>query len=223
MALYVFLDEAGNLHDDRDRHGVLVAFVTEQPKATRKYFVRAKQTKLPRKYQHYAEIKFSDRVIPDDFKKHVLRQISRTEIQIYALVVVKEHLPSEYRAQTEGIIYCDLVGQLLESCSLAESDEVYLFLDRRSLQGLTRQEFDARLRQRLLLHLREGARLEIQYPDSTTNVNIQIVDFPCGAIFQKYERGNPEYYTLIEERIVVEEILTGTKNERRLAGRDSTT
>ena len=58
MALYVFLDEAVNLHDDRDRHGVLVAFVTEQPKATRKYFVRAKQTKLPRKYQHYAEIKF---------------------------------------------------------------------------------------------------------------------------------------------------------------------
>ena len=43
----------------RDWHGVLVAFVTEQPKATRKYFVRAKQTKLPRKYQHYAEIKFT--------------------------------------------------------------------------------------------------------------------------------------------------------------------
>ena len=158
MALYVFLDEAGNLHDDRDRHGVLVAFVTGQPKATRKCFVRAKQTKLPRKYQHYAEIKFRDRVIPDDFKKHVLRQISRTEIQIYALVVVKEHLPSEYRAQAEGIIYCDLVGQLLELCTLGESDEVYLFLDRRSLQGLTRQEFDARLRQGLLLHLREGKR-----------------------------------------------------------------
>jgi hypothetical protein len=65
--------------------------------------------------------------------------------------------------------------------------------------------------------------LEIQYPDSTTNVNIQIVDFLYGAIFQKYERSNPEYYMLIEERMVIEEILTGNKNERRLAGRDSTT
>ena len=89
MALYVFLDEAGNLHDDRDRHGVLVAFVTEQPKATRKCFVRAKQTKLPRKYQHYAEIKFSDRVIPDDFKKYVLRQIARAEIQSTRLLSSK--------------------------------------------------------------------------------------------------------------------------------------
>ena len=46
MALYVFLDEAGNLRDDRDLHGVLVAFVTDQPKATRKCFVRAKQAKI---------------------------------------------------------------------------------------------------------------------------------------------------------------------------------
>ena len=47
MALYIFLDEAGNLSNNHDRHGVLAAFVTEQPKVTRKYFVRAKQTKLP--------------------------------------------------------------------------------------------------------------------------------------------------------------------------------
>jgi hypothetical protein len=223
MALYVFLDEAGNLRDDRNRHAVLVAFVTDQPKVTRKCFVRARQAKLPTKYQHYAEIKFSDRVIPDDFKKHVLRQLARTEIQIYALVVVKEHLPPEFRIQAEGIIYCHLVGQLLELCGLEESNEVYLFLDRRSLQGLTRQEFDARLRHRLLCQLREGVRLEIQHPDSTTNVNVQVADFLCGAIFRKYERGNQEHYALIERRIIAEEILTGNKNERHLAGCDSTT
>jgi hypothetical protein len=222
MALYVFVDEAGNLRADRDRYSVLVAFVTEQPKATRKCFVRAKQTKLPRQYQHYAELKFSDRVIPDDFKKHVLRQVARNEIRIYVLVVAKEYLASNFSGQAEGMIYCHLVTRLLESCHLAESDEVYLFLDRRSLGGLTRQEFDARLRRQLLTRLRERARLEIQHPDSTTSVNIQVVDFLCGAVFQKYERCNPEYYSLIEDRIVVEEILTGHKIERHLAGCDST-
>lgn len=207
MALHVFVDEVANFRGGRDRYCIFTAFTTHQPRVTRKCFIRAKQTKLPRKYRHYTEIKFSDRVISAQFKKHVLRQLSQEEIRIYSLVFARDNLPGVLQQQADRLIYCDLIGRLLELCPLAESQEVYLFLDSRNLKGLTRREFDMDLRKRLLPQLRKGARLEIQHIDSTTNVNIQVADFLCGAVFQKYERGNLEYYTLIADRISAEEKL----------------
>ena len=202
--LYLFLDEAGNFRGNRDRYFVLALFVTRYPRATKKCFVRAKQAKLPRKYRHYTEIKFSDRVIPSRFKKHVLRQLVKEDVRIYTLLFDKRNIPDELRQQGEGLTYCHLVGQLLELCPLAESEAIHLFMDRRKLKGLTREEFNLDLKTHLLPQLRKGTSFDIQHVDSTTSVNIQLADFVSGAIFQRYERGNSEYYDIIAEKIEVE-------------------
>lgn len=207
MLLFVFLDEAGNFRGNKDRYFVLAAFVTGNPRATRKCFLKAKRTKLPRKYRHYTELKFSDRVIPARFKKHVLRQLAKEDIWIYALLFDKNNMPAELLGHSEGLTYCRLVGQLLELCPLAEASAIHVFLDRRHLKGLSRHEFNANLKAHLAFRLGPQVRLEIQHVDSTTNVNIQLADFVCGAIFRKYERGDTEYYDIIAERIKIEEEL----------------
>ena len=205
--LYIFADESGNFSGNRDHYFVLSAFVTSDPRATRKCFLRARQTRLPKKYRHYSEIKFSDRAIPERFKKHVLGRVAQEDVRIYAIFFDKRNLPLSLRRQPEGLVYCHLVGQLLEMCPLAESREIYIFLDRRNLKGTTRDAFDATLKTRLILSFPRLRRLDIEHVDSTSNVNIQIADFIAGAIFQKHERGDCSFYDMIRPRIVQEQAL----------------
>jgi len=80
MTLHVFLDEAGSLGSSRDPYFVLLVFATTAPRATRKCFLKARHARLPRKYRHYAEVKFSDRAIPDRFQEYAL-QGARLEIR----------------------------------------------------------------------------------------------------------------------------------------------
>lgn len=205
--LYIFVDESGNFSGNHDRFFVLSAFVTSKPRVTRKCFLRAKRTKLPEKYRHYAEVKFSDRAIPDQFKKHVLQRVAQEDVRIYVLWFDKQNLPVALRQQPEGLVYCQLVGQLLEMCPLAETEIVQVFLDRRNLKGTTRQVFDANLKARLLFVFPKLRRLSIEHVDSTASMNVQIADFVAGAIFQKHERSNEQFYNIIEPQIVREKEL----------------
>jgi hypothetical protein len=207
VILYLYLDESGSLKGDDDHYFVLLAVATTTPRVMRKCFVRARQTRLPEKYRHYTEIKFSDRVIPDQAKERILRELAELDIGLYALVVDKGGIPEVLRRQPEGVLYHHLVELLTNLCPIGECQALYVNLDRRHLPGLRREVFNAELSAYLFPRLRKGALLEIQHVDSTTDVNIQVADFLVGAVYHKYARGDERYYALIADRINVERVL----------------
>jgi hypothetical protein len=203
MTLYIYADEAGNFSGKRDAHFVLAAFSTDTPRATRKVFLTTRQTKLPKRFRSYAEVRFSDVNVPRSFKIKVLERLCAEDIGVYALILHKEGMPANLRGREEGLFYCRLVGELLELSPVESATQVRVLLDRRRLKNLTREQFNADLQARLA-KVAPNVRIEIEHIDSTTNVNIQIADFIAGAFFQKYERGDDEFYRALEHCIKVE-------------------
>lgn len=205
MTLFIYVDEAGNFSGKQHTHFVLAAFTTDAPRVTHKAFTATKQTKLSKRFRSYAEIKFSDAKIPRSFKIKALKRVCAENIGIYALILHKENIPKDLRGRKEGLFYCHRVGELLQLCPLASITQARVFLDRRRLKGLTRKNFDTELRTYLAARLTAKTSIVIEHVDSTTNVNVQIADFIAGAFFQKYERGNNEFYRTIESCIRVEQ------------------
>jgi len=68
--MYIFLDEAGNLTDDKDDHFVLTGIFTLNPKPLRKLIRRTRKAKLSsRNRRKNSEIKASKAT--DKYKKYL--------------------------------------------------------------------------------------------------------------------------------------------------------
>mgnify|MGYP001571681625 CR=1 FL=1 len=79
-----------------------------------------------------------------------------------------------------------------------------IFRDQRILKGIVVSEFNNRLKDRLLPGLPNKITIQIQAMDSTTNPQIQVADWVCGAIARYHEqkpRGE-ECFNILRNNIV---------------------
>lgn len=85
-----------------------------------------------------------------------------------------------------------------------DDKEIRIFCDRRSLKGMTKKEFEAAVVAKLLPRCTPDTLVEVCMIDSTTNPNIQIADWICGAYIQYLEKrpGGEEYYKALKNSIL---------------------
>lgn len=82
--------------------------------------------------------------------------------------------------------------------------EMRIFCDKRHLKGIKRSQFKEILKARLLPKLSKNSIIEIEMIDSTSNANIQVIDWICGSLAHYLEgkKLGIVYYQILKNNLL---------------------
>ena len=207
---YIFLDESGQFtkHNHED-YFVIASFTIGEPRRTAKGFRAWCRDHFPRKMRHQSEIKWSATGITDELRLKTLKQISKMDVRIRFAYLLHKNIPIDYRQKNKlqsGLLYTNIVGEILTSYLPITDKEFRIFCDRRRLSGMSETEFKEVLKARLLPGLPKDVILQIEMVDSAAIVNIQIADWIVGALARYLEKGHlgAECYKILKGNIIGE-------------------
>lgn len=194
---FAFIDESGTEAPFATTHFLVVALLSAESE-------RAITLPIRRAHKRYAhqidanELKAN--ASPPELIRYVLGELAAGEISILAAIVDKHAIlrpPVHSR-----LIYQAALGHVIGE-ALRRWPGITIFLDKRYTTQRGRAALEQAIRQDL------GApSLTIRQEDSRTQPGLQAVDYVAWALFQKYERRQPDYYQIIAERMVVEDVIT---------------
>lgn len=191
--MYIFLDESGNFtKHNHEEYFVIGSFTVGDPRRTAKDFRAFFRKHFPRKMKNQDEIKWSATGISDKLRLKTLRYISKLDVRIRYIYLLKTNIPAEYRKEDkfkDGLLYTNVVGELLEMYLPTVDEDFRLFCDQRRLSGMTKSHFKEILKARILPDLNKNTIVQIETVDSKHNVNIQIADWIAGALARYLEKG----------------------------------
>lgn len=205
--MYIFLDESGqfNKHNDEE-YFVIGSFTIGDPKRTAKEFHAFYRKHFPKKMRYQNEIKWSATGISDELRLKTLKHISKLDVRIRFIYLLRNNIPSEYRKENkfkDGLLYTNIVGELLDMYLPTVDPEFRLFCDRRRLSGMTSRDFKQILETRVVINLPKNCVIQIETVDSVSNINIQIADWISGALARFLEKGHlgEECYSILRGNI----------------------
>lgn len=189
--MHIFLDESGNFKGDKGCF-IVGGFITSNPKETAKAFRKWQHLKFPKKVCHQTEVKFSASGLSDKLKTKTLLYLSKQNIRIFYTFLNTRNIPLEFQKTKEletGRLYAEVIAETLRLLFPTADQEFRIFLDERRLKNLTRAKFKESLRFDLLPRMPAKSVLQIEILDSTSNQNIQIADWICGALYRYHTKG----------------------------------
>lgn len=98
-----------------------------------------------------------------------------------------------------------LLDRLHNKKLIKTNDLIELYIDQKDTNKFIRENFEKYLKNGL--NKWECAKINIQIKPSHTEKCLQAVDFISWAIFRKYELGDFEYYEIIKDKIIEENLL----------------
>lgn len=205
---HVFLDESGQFtKHNHENYFVVASFTVGEPRRTAKGFRAWRRDHFPKKMRDLNEIKWSSSGFTDELRLKTLREISRLGVQIRFAYLRHGNIPGDYRRKNKlqsGLLYTNIVGEILALYFPIVDKEFRIFCDRRRLSGMSETEFKEILKARLLPNLPKGVVLQIEMVDSTSVMNIQIADWIAGALARHLEKGHlgGECYEILRSNII---------------------
>jgi hypothetical protein len=194
MNMYIFLDESGQFtKHNHEEYFVVGTFTVGDQRRTDKAMRSWCHSRFPRKMRNQSEIKWSAKGIKDDLRLRTLKHIAKLDVRIRYGYLLRKNIPSSYRKKGKiesGVLYTNIIGEILEKYVPTDEKEIHIFCDRRSLKGMTKKEFESAIVGRLLPLCAPGTMVQVEMIDSTVNANIQIADWISGAL-ARYLEGGP--------------------------------
>ncbi len=204
----IFVDESGSfLPCSGQGHFVIGTFTVGDPRRTAKAFRMWQKSKFPRRKRYQSEVKFSESGLSEDLRIRTIRFISSLDVRIRYGYLRCERLPHvsyDSNGVREGYLYTQILGEILESYFPIVDPAFTVLCDQRQLKGLKKKEFVSILKARLLPIAPPGTCIDVRQIDSTTDANVQIVDWIVGAI-AAYLNNKPlgsKYYEILKENII---------------------
>jgi hypothetical protein len=208
--MYIFLDESGQFkRHNHEEYFVIGSFTVGDPRRTAKDFRGWYRKHFPKKMRGQSEIKWSASGISDELRLKTLKYISKLDVRIRYVFLLKNNIPTEYRDERrfkDGLLYTNVVGELLEMYLPTTDQDFRVFCDQRRLSGMTTGDFKIAMRARVLPDLPKDSIVQIETVDSASNVNIQIADWVSGALARYLEKGKlgKECFAILKENILGE-------------------
>lgn len=205
--MYIYLDESGNFTGGKEPYFIVGGFITNEPRRSAKAFRRWQHTKFPKKLRRKNEVKFSDTGLNEKLRLKTLDYFTKQDIRVFYAFLDKSNIPLEYRKKKgleTGLLYAEIVAQALHLLLPTADLEFRIFRDQRHLRKLPQIKFNEILRLDLIPNLPAKVLIEIESLDSSTNPNIQIADWICGALFRYYNKGKngARYFSALKNSIV---------------------
>ncbi len=205
---HIFIDESGQFtKHNHERYFTIASFTTNDTRRTAKGFRAWCKSRFPKKMRGQNEIKWSATGITNELRLKTLRYISRLGIKIHFTYLLHENIPSDYKYKDKlrsGLLYTNIVGELLDDYLPVSDKDFQVFCDRRRLSGIPESEFKKVLLARMLPNLPIDSIIQIKMIDSGSNPNIQIADWIAGALSRYLENGHQgeEFYNILKNNIV---------------------
>jgi len=205
---YVFLDESGDLgfSDKSSRWFILTMVFTSNHRKIEKCIKRVHHN-LKKKYKRVAELHayHSDAIT----KKRILQLLSATEdLKILCIVLNKKKVYVDLQNQ-KTLLYNYTANILLDRLSNKKvyntGDKIQICIDQRETNKFLKENFKDYLNNNLAK--RGNNNFEIKIRPSQAEKCLQAVDFISWAIFRKYEKNDYEYYEIIKNKVIEENLL----------------
>ena len=140
----------------------------------------------------------------------MLKKLSEIEdLKILSIILNKKKVYVDLQNQ-KNYLYnytANILLDRLRNKELIKTDEpISLYIDQKDTKRFIRENFEKYLMENLMKRGSNG-RIEINIRPSYSEKCLQAVDFVSWAIFRKYERSDYEYYELIKDKIIEENIL----------------
>jgi len=130
----------------------------------------------------------------------ILTRLANCDIEIDAIVVLKNRINDDLRTLPYGILFNYYSGRVLIDRILCY-DEVHLFVDETSRQTHDLLHFNGYIRTGALLSRKRNFPLEIVHGNSNVIHGISAADYVSWAIFRKYESRDERFFDLIKHKI----------------------
>lgn len=203
--MHVFLDESGDFYNDE--YFIVGGFLTGNQKRTAKVFRKWQHHKFPKKIRAKTEVKFDDSGLGDTLRLKTLAQFTKQDIRIFYTFLNRKNIPTEFRTKRgieSGYLYTEVVSQTLSQLFPSAETDLNILIDQRHLKKISKSEFRETVRLHLLPQAAKGSRIYVDTGDSTTNPNIQIADWVCGALFRFYtgRRFGTQFYDTLKNSTI---------------------
>lgn len=197
---YIFLDESGELGFKKSPTRfftitLLVCGIREEHELQR-IIKKIRQRILKKKLKQSSEIKWNNS--KEGIKQRVFKKLEKINFEIFTIILDKSKV-YDYLRKKKHKLYNYLSKLIIAECSI--EGKLELIVDKSKNKRSLRDDFDNYIRNNLR---KECTNLSIKHEDSKGNGGLQILDFISGAIFNKYEFNNLEYYNKIKNKITTE-------------------
>lgn len=202
---HAFLDESPAL-PDKDNFFLISLLATETSRLTslRRLPKRVRNRLMGKKLRQVRELKFyhSD----DRVRRGMLERIARGDVQVVVYVVDKEGRQVEDTPLNYGMV----VGSAAATYLNEVHPQLRLTVDKKYTSPGGRKAFDGIVERLVAAQAPEGTFTLTAHAESHGGSLIQLADFVAGAAHHKYNRGDPSYFDLIEEKVVLERTVSWT-------------
>ena len=197
---YAFVDESGTVDPFSGSHFLVVALLgMTRPRPVELHVRRA--------LKKYGTSLASGEMKADSSQESVvqqlLRSIARERVAIVAVIVDKRAIARPPEDLEE--IYREAVARTVRH-AVSRWPRTEVCLDKRYTSRRLRRRLEMAIRERLVDL--EQQMVIIRQEDSIGCKELQAVDFVAWAFFQKYQWGDDRFYRIIEEKVVVEEVVS---------------
>ncbi len=205
---YIFLDESGDLGFSikSSQWFILTVVLTNNHRKIEKCVKKIRHD-LKKKYKKVGELHayHSDAIT----KKRMLRLLSETEdLKILCVILNKRKVYIDLQKQKNYLYNYTaniLLDRLYNKEILNPKDKIQIFIDQRETNKFLKKNFENYLKNNLIKLGNDC--FEIKIKPSHTEKCLQAVDFISWAIFRKYEKNDYEYYEIIKNKVVEENLL----------------
>lgn len=204
----IFLDESGDLgfSQHSSRWFVLTIVLTNDHRRIEKV-VKKIHRGLKKKYRKVMELHayHADSIT----KKRILRHLADLkDIKVLCIVLNKKKVYVDLQNQKNYLYNYTaniLLNRLHNKKILARKEMVEIYIDQRETNKFLKKNFENYLKNNLEKKSESGVKIKIK--PSHTEKCLQAVDFISWAIFRKYELNDYEYYEIIKDKIIGENLL----------------
>lgn len=212
---YLYLDESGDLGFDfvnkKPSKFFTVAILALSSRENNRKLIKGVRNTLRRKLNPKGKTK---RIVPElkgadttfEVKGYFYKQVKDIKFGIYAITLNKRRV-YEQLAKNKSRVYNFVARQVLDRIPFEKNskDRVELIIDK-SMSKPEIAEFNSYVRKQLEARLNPKVPLDIYHWRSHENFGLQAIDMFCWGVFQKYERGRPNWYNLyLKDKIKFDE------------------
>ena len=196
---YSFVDESGTSSPFSGSHFFVVALLnTRNP--------RKVELHVRRLHKRFGTRLKSGEMKADASSEKVIRRflstIAKEQVEIIAIIIDKRRILRP--PKSNDAIYREAVS-LAVSHAVQRWQRVEIFLDKRYTSKRLRKSLEKEIREKISDFPQQV--VIIHQEDSIGRKEIQAADFISWAFFQRYERGNNEFYDIISGNVIEEKVV----------------
>lgn len=205
---YIFLDESGDLgFKPRSSKWFIFTIVLTNNHRKIEKAIKKIRNGLKKKYKRVNEL-HAYHCQPIARKKMLKLLSENKDLKVLCVILNKKKVYVDLQNQ-KNYLYNYAANILLDRLHnkrlININEPIKLYIDQKDTNKFIRDNFEKYLKQNFTK--RGDIRVNIKIKPSHTEKRLQAVDFISWAIFRKYEKGEYEYYELIKNNIIEENLL----------------